>query len=145
MAKAITLKKALVVVGITAVIGIIYALYMWYKPQRDARKEDGIAVTAQVLIDAYRANEQEANTKYLDKTLIVSGEVLKVAMNQEGQKTVELKTASEEATIFCTISVNEKQAVAVGEKVSLKGICKGFRDQLLVVDVVLQDCYVMQE
>jgi type II secretory pathway pseudopilin PulG len=145
MARAITLKKALVVIGITALLGMAYALYTWYKPQRDARKEEGIALTAQVLIDAYRSNEQEANAKYLDKTLIVSGEVLKVSVNQEGQKVVELKTSSPDATIFCSISANETNAIKAGEKVQLKGICKGYRDQIMMVDVVLQDCYIIME
>jgi hypothetical protein len=137
-------KRVLVIIAITAVIGMAYALYQWYKPQRDASKEKGIPITAQALIEAYKTNQQAADAQYLDKTLVVSGTVVKTGTNQQGQRTAELQTDKAGATIFCTIALAEHTPLAAGQQVVLKGICKGFRDQLMVVDVVLQDCYVIR-
>jgi hypothetical protein len=138
MAKAITLKKALLVIGITAVLGMAYALYQWYKPARDVKDEDGIPVTAQVLFDAYSQNETSANATYLNKAVQVAGEVSTVKANQEGKVVVTLKTADPMFGVQCTMK--EKVGIKVGEKVTIKGICTGF-----LMDVVLIDCVVVNE
>lgn len=138
MAKAITLKKALLVIGITAILGIAYALYVWYKPQRDVAREDGIAVTAQLIFDAYSQNENTANTTYLNKAVQVTGEVAAVKANQEGKVVITLQTSDPMFGVQCTMK--EKVGTKVGEKVTIKGICTGF-----LMDVVLIDCVVMNE
>ena len=135
------LKKAALLLAILALLAAAYAVYEWNKPARDAKYEEGIAVQAHALFEAYASNQQAADSLYLDKTIIVSGTILKTGANQQGQPYVELKTASENGTIFCTL----KQANALKplQQVSLKGICKGYRDQLLFSDVVLTDCYLI--
>jgi hypothetical protein len=130
-----TLKKLLIVAGITVVLGIAYSLYQWYKPHRDVKDETAIEVTAQALFDAYGKNEQEANTLYLDKAIVVKGEVASVKTNQEGKTVVVLKTSDPMFGVQCTMK--EAASLQPGQQVALKGICTGY-----LMDVVLIDCYL---
>lgn len=138
-------SKRMITLVVFAIVTIgAYVWYQWNKPARDARHENGIDISAAQLMEEYRRNEQQANASYLDKTLLVKGEVKKLSTNQQGQRVVELSTALENGTIFCTIASDEKGHIDAGTIVQLKGICKGYRDQMLAVDVVLQDCYLYQ-
>jgi uncharacterized membrane protein len=121
-----TLKKILVVVGITVVLGVAYSLYTWYKPHRDVQDETAVKVTAQAIFDAYKL--------YLDKAVVVSGEVSNVKTNQEGKTVVVIKTSDPMFGVQCTMK--ESSTVKPGELVELKGICTGY-----LMDVVLTDCY----
>lgn len=136
------LKKVGVFVAIAALFGVAYAWYQWNKPARDAKDEEGISVTADALFMAYSNNQSSADSLYLDKTIAVTGEIIKAGVNQEGQQNVELKTSQDNGTVFCTLK--EQQQLQPGQTVTLKGICKGYRDQMLFFDVVLTDCYLMQ-
>jgi hypothetical protein len=135
-----SLKKVGVFVAVVVVLGVAYAWYEWNKPARDAKDEQGISITADALFMAYSGNQKTADSLYLDKTIEVNGEIIKVGVNQEGQQNVELKTSQDNGTVFCTLK--EKQQLQQGQKVTLKGICKGYRDQMLFFDVVLTDCYL---
>ncbi|HSC54540.1 MAG TPA: hypothetical protein VLC98_13000 [Phnomibacter sp.] len=136
-------KAAKWILGIVVLLlaGMGYAWYLWNKPARDAADEKGIAITAAALFEQYAANQQSADSLYLDKTLQVQGEIVKTGTNQQGQFNVELKTNQSNGTIFCTLK--KQEALHVGSTVSLKGICKGYRDQMLFFDVVLVDCYLV--
>jgi tRNA_anti-like len=137
------LKKGLLAVVVLAVLGGAYAWYQWNKPARDAKDEKGLVITADALFTAYSANQVAADSMYLDKTIEVSGEIIKMGLNQEGQQHVELKTSQDNGTVFCTLK--EKKMLKEGQPVTLKGICKGYRDQMLFFDVVLTDCYLLNE
>ena len=135
-------KKAFLALVVLAVVGGAYAWYQWNKPARDAKDEEGLAITADALFMAYSNNQKAADSLYLDKTIEVSGSIVKMGLNQEGQQHVELKTSQDNGTVFCTLK--EKNTLQEGQSVTLKGICKGYRDQMLFFDVVLTDCYLIK-
>lgn len=136
------LIKGLLLVVVVAALGGAYAWYQWNKPARDAMNEKGISITADALFTSYAANQVAADSVYLDKTIEVAGEIIKMGVNQEGQQHVELKTSQNNGTVFCTLK--EKSILQEGQSVTLKGICKGYRDQMLFFDVVLTDCYLIK-
>ncbi len=135
-------KKVLVFILVVAVLGAAYAWYQWNRPARDAKNETGITITADALFMAYSNNQKVADSLYLDKTIEVSGEIIKTGLNQEGKQNVELKTSQNNGTVFCTLK--ENSILQQGQTVTLKGICKGYRDQMLFFDVVLTDCYLQK-
>ncbi len=131
--------KVIFLLGTVFLVGALLFLYIWFLPARDPRREEGIAITANALFAFYNDNPDAGNQRFLDKTLAVSGTVLKTGSNQHGQTNIELKTAVPDGTIFCTLkSPSELQ---IGKPITLKGICKGYRNQKLFADVVLIDCY----
>jgi flagellar basal body-associated protein FliL len=78
-------KKIVLIVLVTGVVlaGAVVA-YVYLKPHRDVTKEKGVQLSAQKLYDAFKANEADANTKYLDKAIELTGEVGNVSKNQDG-------------------------------------------------------------
>jgi len=137
-----SLKKLVAFVVVVALLGAAYAWYQWNKPARDAKDEKGISISADALFIAYSNNQKAADSWYLDNTIEVNGEIIKTGVNQEGQQNVELKTSQDNGTVFCTLKV--KSNLQQGQTVTLKGICKGYRDQMLFFDVVLTDCYLVK-
>lgn len=128
--------KAVIGIALLAMaVGMVYAYYVWNKPQRDVKEETAIAVQAQALFDAYSSNEALANSKYLDKAVAVSGEVSQVQTNQDHKQVITLKTSDPMFGVQCTMK--EPANVAVGNTVTVKGICTGF-----LTDVVVIDCYI---
>ncbi len=77
------MKRRLLLFLITGIIvasGIF--LYVWFKPHRNIQNEKSkYSLTAGSLHEAYRADEAQANTLYLDKTIEISGTISDVQEN----------------------------------------------------------------
>jgi flagellar basal body-associated protein FliL len=88
-------KKSLIILIVLLVMGsVITALYMWNKPKRTASDEEATAtLTASELYAAYTADAGAANIKFLDKVIIVSGQVVSLDTSDKGITTVTLETA----------------------------------------------------
>lgn len=129
------LKKVLIMAGIALVAGVSYFLYVWYMPARDVSTEKPIIVTAQQIFKDYNTNEKEANVKYLDKAVQVSGEIMETKTDQEGKTVCLLKTEDPFFGVNCKLKKNA--TLQVGQRITLKGICTGY---LTGADVVVIDC-----
>jgi hypothetical protein len=116
----------------------IFALYIFFKPHRSIANEATVAVNADSLMSAYSRDEISANTVYLDKALLVSGEIAELNINQAGQTVVILKTSDPVSGIACTIKEKQTTPLQIGQQITLKGFCSGF-----MADVVLRDCQIM--
>lgn len=123
------LKKWQKVFLMLIVIGVVVAgcvfLYMYYKPHRDVTNEKGVQLSAQNLYDAFKTNEADANTKYLDKAIELTGEVGNVSTNQDGHTVVDFKTNDPMVVINCTFKTSPG-ALTPGQKITFKGICTGY-------------------
>ncbi len=102
---------------------IVYRIYT--KEHRDVTKEQGVQLSAQRLFDEFKANEAEANKKYLDKAIQMTGEIVEVSANQDGNIVVNFKTNDPLFVINCTFKTNPGQLKA-GETITFKGICTGY-------------------
>ncbi len=131
-------RLVLLIVGMLLLIGGVSALFVWNKPHRKAESEEGIAISADVLLTAYNADEKAADAKYLNKTIAVSGTASKVDKNQDGQTTVLLKTFDPMSGVFCTLR-DKGASVESGKAVTLKGFCSGH-----AMDVLLTDCIIVK-
>ncbi len=116
------------------------ALYIFFKPHRSIENEVTTTVNADSLMAAYMRDEAAANIVYLDKALVVTGEIAEININQEGQTVVILKTGDPISGIVCTIKKNPAKSLQIGQQVLIKGFCSGF-----ISDVVLRDCQIMSK
>jgi len=119
------LKILLILIGIGIVTGGIIVYKIYTKPHRDVTKEEGVQLSAQSLYDAFKTNEAEANTKYLDKAIQLTGEVAAVSKNQDGNTVVDFKTNDPLVVINCTFKT-DPGTLQPGQTITFKGICTGY-------------------
>ena len=118
--------KITLVIGLVALVtGGIVVFRIFTKPHRDVTNEQAVQLTAQGLFDAFKADENAANAKYLDKAIELSGEVLDLSTNQDGNTVVNFKTNDPFFVINCTFKTNPGTLTA-GQTITFKGICTGY-------------------
>jgi hypothetical protein len=125
-------KLIMVLVLITVVTGISVVLYVYLKPHRDVTTEKGVQLSSQGLYDAFRKNETEANSKYLNKAIEMTGEVADVSANQDGNTVINFKTNDPMFMINCTFK-SKPGVIKAGQTITFKGICTGYIPDFNVV------------
>ncbi|WP_018616111.1 OB-fold protein [Segetibacter koreensis] len=132
--------RLIIIILILFIAGSFTVAYvMWNKPQRKVENEKGIEVTSAQLVKDYQANEAEANKKYLDKAIQVTGVVADIKNNQEGNSTITLSSDDAFTGVFCTLK--EKPVnVTTGSTIIIKGICSG-----MLSDVRLREAVVVNK
>lgn len=123
------MKKWQKIILTVVVIGVLaagsYVLYVYLKPHRDVTKEKGVVLSAQNLYDAFKTNETDANAKYLDKAIELTGEVGAVSTNQDGNTVADFKTNDPLVVINCTFKTNPG-TLTPGQTITFKGLCTGY-------------------
>lgn len=136
-------KKVLAAVIIVALAAGSYGWYQYQKAPPDIRKEKGgIETTAVDLLKEFQQNETVANTKYVDKILVVSGTVTEVQTDSAGQSTVVLQTNDLLSTVTCSFYQGDEsiKQIKAGAAARIKGVCTG-----MLTDVVLNKCSLAEE
>jgi tRNA_anti-like len=134
--------KKIIVIIIIAIIAVmtLVGYVLWNKPHRNVRDASGIKVTAADLYNSFISDSAKARALYTDKVVEVSGEIIKINLNQQQQQIIFLKTAVDGAYINCTME-EDAEGHNVGEKILIKGICSGYiggdADMGLPGDVIL--------
>lgn len=131
------MKKALIIVAIIAIVGAAYGLYVYFKPTRDVREEKAIPITATAIFDSFTVNENRANELYLNKAILVTGEVVEFKQNQEGMAVVYLKTNDPVFGVNCTFK-EDPGVIAKGATITFKGICTGFLSDVIINQGVME-------
>lgn len=125
------MKKKLAITAVTIVVLALAGSYIWYgylyKDARNVSDEDAAyTLDAEALTAHYQAGQQNADAKYLNKTIAVTGIVTTVA-----DSVVTLN-----GTVFC--GFNEKMAQPEGKQLTVKGRCIGYDE--LFGEVKLDQC-----
>lgn len=135
-----TKKIILVSVVITAILLFMVAIgafRMYTKPHRSVEDENAIRVAATELFDAYVKNEAEANTKYLNQVLEVTGKVSEVSTNLDNKKVVVLETKDLMFGVRCTME-DSLVSIQVGAITTIKGICTGYLSDVVITNAILK-------
>ena len=119
-------KQLLLIASIGLALSVALTVYFVYaREHRDVTSEKGIQVTSQQLFEAFVADENKANGLYLDKAIQISGEVVNVTTNQDGNIVVDFKTNDPFFVINCTFKTHPG-ALKAGDMITFKGICTGY-------------------
>ncbi len=132
-----SIKKILVTMAIAFVVIAIVAYMVVTKPHRSVDNEEGVAVSAVQLFNEFRDNETEANKKYLDVTVEVTGEIAEISEDMDGKQVIALKTDDLMFGIRCTMT-KDQEGSKPGDQVTIKGICKGFLSDVVVTDGIIK-------
>lgn len=132
-------KKIFFSVGIVILCLAAYGFYLYTKPHTSvADVAPAYRIPATDLYAAYSQNEAEANKKYLDKVLLVTGTVDEVSRT-DSTLTILLQSNDIAGGVSCNVTNNKEIATDIKKNtsISIKGRCSGF-----LADVSLADCAI---
>lgn len=86
----------------------------------------------------YEDNDDEANRKYLDKVLEISGMVSDMESNQDQMPVLVFATNNPVFGIRCSLSQYTPD-VKPGDSVRVVGICTGFLSDVMVVNATVKN------
>lgn len=110
----------------------------YYKPHRNPKSEQGITISASDLFNQFATNEVVANSLYLDRVLVVTGNVKTTTRNQQNMPVLTLETGDDFFGVLCTLTDNSTE-IKANDFVAIKGICKGFLSDVVITDASLTD------
>ena len=123
---------------------IICAAIAWYLYNEYNEPHKGVAdirsdiqITATDLYSDFQSNETNANKKYLNKVIEVTGNVSEV-QNVNGSQIILLSSAGNMGGVSCQLTNdenNKKKIVKKSTTITIKGKCSGY-----LMDVNLVDC-----
>ena len=131
-------KIFVVVFLVLIVVGGVITYNMWTKPNRSVENEKGISITAAQLVKEFQENENNANEKFLNKAIEVTGIVAELGNNQDGKSTITLSSDDAFTGVFCTLKENKD--IASGATITIKGICSG-----MLTDVRLSEAVIVSK
>jgi hypothetical protein len=133
-------KKNIFIGAIIALVtGVSTALIMYNKPHTDVSKtKEDITLEANTLLSAFENDEQLANKKYLEKILVVKGNITAINFDNEGYGIISLQPENAMGSILCHLQNKETTEISnlkINQTVHIKGICTGY-----LMDVILVKC-----
>ncbi|WP_435624865.1 OB-fold protein [Flagellimonas sp.] len=141
-----TLRKS-VILFVVLIIGLLLFRYL---DKVTSEQPNEVSLTAEAeyhiksedLLDSFISNEELANKMYVEKTIEVEGIVKEVTF-LNNRYTVLLQGNGSYTCIMCDMKedqVAQVQTLAKGNSVVLKGICKGF-----LMDAILLNCVLVKK
>lgn len=131
-------KRILILILGLGLIGAAVGYALWNKPHENMKSSKAeVQLEASALFEAYNADENASNSKFLGKTIEVSGKVKETSKTEGGPVKVTLETGDEFAVIceLDALSQHARTDFQAGEMVTFKGKCDG-----LNLDVQLSRC-----
>jgi hypothetical protein len=155
-------KKIFRIVLTLALIGVVIGggigLYMYFMPHRDIQSLPvDFQVTNTNFVNEYLEDWDAANKKYLaadgnSKILEVTGTVVRIQEDFNGQQVVLLKEASDKAGVSCTFMPETNDSalnLSVGQRTTIKGVIRSgvsFDPDLnMYLHAVLEKCNVVYD
>lgn len=122
-------KKILFSILILGLIGASIGFYLYTKPPRDisSTKEDFV-LNVEEFYKEFMTNEASANTKYLNKVIIVEGIVTEIQLENSEEPTLSISSQNGDSKLTCGFNKNLTSTITSlksGNKVTLKGKCDG--------------------
>lgn len=138
MRKMTKLIYAIAVVAISALGGYYYVFVYSKTHHRNVQSEKGIVIVADSLSAQFQANEKEANSKYLNKAIQVTGIIVSIDKNQEGKITVIIGRADSFSNVSVTLISTTPLTQKVGETITIKGVCTGALSDVIITEGVVE-------
>lgn len=125
------MKKLLIGLFALGLIGLGIGFYLFNKPVPSTSSMNvDFTMAAEDLLLAFENDENDANSKYLDKVIQVEGLIDKME-TKEGKTTIYLDANNPMSNIIFQLE-QPVSDISQGQPITLKGICTGY-----LMDVVL--------
>lgn len=134
------MKKYLYIALVFAILAAAYGYYEYNRPVKGIENEKSdVMVEAAALLTEFESDEVNANKKYFDKIVEVSGTVAKVS-EVDGKKSIYLNAGSDLSFIICELeNVSDAANITKGQQTSIKGKCTGFLSDVILVQSVVKN------
>jgi len=136
-----TKNKIIIVVAFIAAIAFSAYYYIFIyssNNHRQVQSETGIIITSDSLVAKYQADENLANSLYLNKAVVVTGNLLSIDKNQEGKTTLVLGRADSFSNVSVTMISTAPITQKVGESITIKGLCTGALSDVVITDAAVE-------
>jgi len=123
-----TKNKIIIAIALIAAIafGVYYYVFVYSSQhRRQVQSEIGIVITSDSLVAKYQADEKLANSIYLNKAVVVTGNLLSIDKNQEGKTTLVIGRTDSFSNVSVTMISTAAIIQKVGESITIKGLCTG--------------------
>ena len=126
------------------ILGIIIILLLAFivvinLPQASIKnKAADYSIDANELFSAYSVNEAKANSTYNGKVIEVSGKLIDLSVDEQGNPVLLLDSGDDFGGILCTLDNKPKSLPSIGQEIKVKGQCNG-----ILMDVVLNKCHII--
>ena len=136
-----TKNKIIIAIALIAAIafGVYYYVFVYSSQhRRQVQSEIGIAITSDSLVAKYQADEKLANSLYLNKAVVVTGNLLSIDKNQEGKTTLVIGRSDSFSNVSVTMISTAPITQKVGESITIKGLCTGALSDVVITDGVVE-------
>lgn len=136
------MKKSFKIISIIIVTICIYiSLNLLDKKAIDINKALTFKNTeSEILVANFLTNEKLADETYTRKVIEITGTVKEVSF-LNNRNTLILQGKDKNSGVICDMNANQIDAIhkiSIGDKITVKGICKGF-----LKDVVMLNCIII--
>lgn len=144
-----TRKKVLIGLGIIVLTAVIYGYQEYTRTNEDLNYvKANFNIQAVDFIKEFEENEKNANEKFLDKIIAVSGTIREMIKDDKGYYSVVLGAEDNMSAVRCSMNAVPDDDTAVlrkGNIIVIKGSCTGFNaDELLGSDIILARCVIQR-
>jgi len=136
-----TKNKIIIVVAFIAAIAFSAYYYIFIyssNNHRQVQSETGIVITSDSLVAKYQADENLANSLYLNKAVAVTGNLLSIDKNQEGKTTLVIGRSDSFSNVSVTMISTAPITQKVGETITIKGLCTGALSDVVITDAAVE-------
>ena len=136
-----TKNKIIIAIALIAAIafGVYYYVFVYSSQhRRQVQSEIGIVITSDSLVAKYQADEKLATSIYLNKAVVVTGNLLSIDKNQEGKTTLVIGSSDSFSNVSVTMSSDASITQKVGESITIKGLCTGTLSDVVITDGVVE-------
>jgi len=130
---------------LSALLAGILSVGIWFykvynKPHVNTEEiEADVVIDAQLLVNEFETNEEQANSKYLDQIIQVRGPINEM-LSEDGKTVITIGEGDMFGNVKCNILTEEKidtNTLKKGQIITIKGICTGYLMNVVLVRSVI--------
>jgi len=135
--------KNKIIIAIALIAAVAFSVYYYIfvyssNNHRQVQSETGIVITSDSLVAKYQADENLANSLYLNKAVAVTGNLLSIDKNQEGKTTLVIGRSDSFSNVSVTMISTAPITQKVGETITIKGLCTGALSDVVITDAAVE-------
>ena len=118
-----------------------FGYYYINKPKASLQnKQPDVIISPQKLLADFTTDEQQANAKYVDKIIEVSGKVSAKNIDRNKKVSILMDTGDPMSSVTCELNpaqVEKSSGFDEGSFIEVKGKCTGMLSDIILVDCVI--------